>query len=69
MTSDEIGMRASDARLTLLELSPVQPSLEEAFMALTHDAVEFRAPAANPIDVTDPAESGEADLLLERTAA
>ena len=30
--------------VTLLELSPVQASLEEAFMALTRDAVEYRAP-------------------------
>jgi ABC-2 type transport system ATP-binding protein len=43
VTSDEIGRRAADHGLTLLELSPVQASLEEAFMALTHDAVEYRA--------------------------
>lgn len=44
MTTDEIGHRAAAAGLTLLELSPVKASLEEAFMALTHDAVEYRAP-------------------------
>jgi len=44
MSTDQIGYRASEAGLTLLELSPVQASLEEAFMALTHDAVEYRAP-------------------------
>jgi ABC-2 type transport system ATP-binding protein len=44
LSSDEIGWRASEAALTLLELAPVQASLEEAFMALTHDAVEYRAP-------------------------
>ncbi|MGZ8804208.1 MAG: ABC transporter ATP-binding protein, partial [Microbacterium sp.] len=43
LTSDEIGYRASDHGVTLLELSPVQASLEEAFMALTHDAVEYRS--------------------------
>jgi ABC-2 type transport system ATP-binding protein len=43
VTSDEVGRRASAHGLTLLELSPVQASLEEAFMALTHDAVEYRA--------------------------
>jgi ABC-2 type transport system ATP-binding protein len=43
VTSDEIGRRACAHGLTLLELSPVQASLEEAFMALTHDAVEYRA--------------------------
>ena len=44
MTSDDIGYRAAAAGLTLLELTPVQASLEEAFMALTRDAVEYRAP-------------------------
>lgn len=48
MTSDEIGYRAAAAGLTLLELSPVQASLEEAFMSLTHDAVEYRAPTQTP---------------------
>ena len=47
LTSDEIGYRAAAAGLTLLELSPVQASLEEAFMTLTHDAVEYRAPTQN----------------------
>ena len=46
LTSDEIGYRAAAGGLTLLELSPVQASLEEAFMALTHDAVEYRSSAA-----------------------
>jgi ABC-2 type transport system ATP-binding protein len=52
MTSDEIGYRAAAAGLTLLELAPVEASLEEAFMALTHDAVEYRAPdtAAAPAE-------------------
>jgi len=48
MTSDEIGYQAAAAGLTLLELSPVKASLEEAFMSLTHDAVEYRAPAPSP---------------------
>ena len=39
--ADEIGDRAAAAGLTLHELSPQQPSLEEAFMALTHDSVEY----------------------------
>jgi ABC-2 type transport system ATP-binding protein len=44
LTSDEIGYRAAAAGLTLLELSPVHASLEEAFMSLTHEAVEYRSP-------------------------
>ena len=47
MTSDEIGYRAAAAGVTLLELAPVKASLEEAFMSLTHDAVEYRAPASS----------------------
>jgi ABC-2 type transport system ATP-binding protein len=60
MTSDEIGYRAAAAGLTLLELAPVEASLEEAFMALTHDAVEYRAPDH---------ETASADAPLERMAS
>jgi ABC-2 type transport system ATP-binding protein len=45
LTSDQIGQIASDHSLTLFELAPVQASLEEAFMEMTSDAVEYRAPA------------------------
>jgi ABC-2 type transport system ATP-binding protein len=41
MTTDEIGMAAGGAGITLLELTPQQTSLEEAFMALTQDSVEY----------------------------
>jgi ABC-2 type transport system ATP-binding protein len=43
LTSDEIGARAAAAGIALAELTPVQASLEAAFMELTRDAVEFRA--------------------------
>jgi ABC-2 type transport system ATP-binding protein len=42
MSSDEIGRRAAGAGVTLFELSPIEASLEDAFMALTRDAVEYR---------------------------
>ena len=45
LTSDQIGQIASDNSVTLFELAPQQASLEEAFMELTSDAVEYRAPA------------------------
>jgi ABC-2 type transport system ATP-binding protein len=45
LTTDQVGTAAGSAGITLLELSPQQASLEEAFMNLTKDAVEFRAPA------------------------
>jgi len=41
MTASEIGQLASDLALTVHELSPLRASLEDAFMELTHDAVEF----------------------------
>ncbi len=43
MTSAEIGELAARRAFTLHELSPLTMSLEDAFMELTHDAVEFEA--------------------------
>ena len=45
LTTDEVGRLAGAAGITLLELTAQQASLEEAFVDLTRDAVEFRAPA------------------------
>jgi ABC-2 type transport system ATP-binding protein len=42
MTCDQIGIAAGNAGLTVLELTPQRASLEEAFMELTRDAVEYR---------------------------
>jgi ABC-2 type transport system ATP-binding protein len=44
LTTDQVGRLAGAAGITLLELTAQQPSLEEAFVDLTRDAVEFRAP-------------------------
>ena len=41
LSSDRIGIIAGEARINLFELAPQQASLEEAFMDLTRDAVEF----------------------------
>jgi ABC-2 type transport system ATP-binding protein len=43
LTTDQIGMTAGAAGITLLELTAQQASLEEAFIDLTRDAVEYRA--------------------------
>jgi ABC-2 type transport system ATP-binding protein len=43
LSSDAIGAQAAEAGIVLYELSPVQASLEQAFMELTKDDVEFRA--------------------------
>jgi ABC-2 type transport system ATP-binding protein len=44
LSSAEIGKVAAGARIALIELTPQQTSLEEAFMELTRDAVEFGTP-------------------------
>jgi ABC-2 type transport system ATP-binding protein len=44
LSTDQIGTTAGAAGITLLELTAQQASLEEAFMDLTRDAVEYRAP-------------------------
>jgi ABC-2 type transport system ATP-binding protein len=41
LTSAQIGDLATRDRLTVHELTPVLASLEDAFMELTHDSVEF----------------------------
>jgi ABC-2 type transport system ATP-binding protein len=44
LTSRQIGRIAAEAGIALSELTPRRPSLEEAFMALTRDAVEYATP-------------------------
>lgn len=41
LTSDEVGEAAHAAGITILELTPQRASLEEVFMELTADSVEF----------------------------
>jgi ABC-2 type transport system ATP-binding protein len=43
LTAEQIGMAAWRARLPVLELTAHNPSLEEAFMRLTDDAVDYRS--------------------------
>jgi len=45
MTTRAIGDLAAARSLTLHELTPLRGSLEDAFMELTHDAVEYRTSA------------------------
>jgi ABC-2 type transport system ATP-binding protein len=44
LSTDQIGRAAGAAGITLLELTERRASLEEAFIDMTRDAVEFRAP-------------------------
>ena len=41
MSSDDIGNLAAANAIALHELTPQQASLEEAFMTLTRDSVEY----------------------------
>ena len=43
LTAEQIGDTAAASGVTLHELTPQQASLEEAFMELTRDDIEFRA--------------------------
>ncbi len=54
LSSAEVGELAADRILTLHELSPLTGSLEDAFMELTHDAVEYRSGSGSS-PVTRPA--------------
>ncbi len=45
MTSEAVGTAAAAGGITLYELVPQQASLEEIFMELTHDSVQYRAGA------------------------
>jgi ABC-2 type transport system ATP-binding protein len=43
LTAEQIGTAASQARLPVFELTTQHVSLEEAFMQLTDDSVDFRS--------------------------
>ncbi|WP_433304383.1 ATP-binding cassette domain-containing protein [Actinoplanes sp. CA-030573] len=45
LSSEQIGDRAAAAHLTLYELSTAETSLEEAFMSMTRDTVEYSGSA------------------------
>jgi ABC-2 type transport system ATP-binding protein len=50
LNAQEIGDIAFDRQLPLHELSPQMASLEEAFMELTQDSVDYRGGTADPTD-------------------
>ena len=54
-TSEEIGRLAAREGIVLYELTPQQASLEEAFMRLTGDAVEYHAagPGARGLELEE----------------
>jgi ABC-2 type transport system ATP-binding protein len=61
MTAEAIGELAAANGVVLHELAMVQASLEEAFMELTEDSVDFRAPGSQaPPSDTFPSHGGSA---------
>jgi ABC-2 type transport system ATP-binding protein len=56
LRSDQIGDIAAEQGIALHELTPEQASLEEAFMRLTHDAVEYHA--SSDLPTSDAAQVG-----------
>jgi ABC-2 type transport system ATP-binding protein len=53
VTSERIGEVAARHAIVLHELTPQHASLEQAYMALTGDSVEFHAGALNPTETQD----------------
>ena len=47
LTAEQIGDRAAAAGIPVHELTPQRPSLEQAFMELTRDSVEYHASTQN----------------------
>jgi ABC-2 type transport system ATP-binding protein len=60
LSAPRIGELAASASLVLHELTPRLPSLEEAFMELTADSVEFGKVGASP-SAASPAGASQAD--------
>jgi ABC-2 type transport system ATP-binding protein len=71
LPSDRIGIAAAEAGIPLYELTPRLASLEEAFMTLTRDAVEYHGGTASqlPPESGDLASAGAAGAILDRTGA
>jgi ABC-2 type transport system ATP-binding protein len=53
MDSEAVGLVAAGAGIALIELTPVQATLEEAFMEITRDAVEFHGGLSDPAAVRE----------------
>jgi ABC-2 type transport system ATP-binding protein len=53
LTGEQIGEIALQERIVISELTPQQASLEDAFMSLTGDSVEYRASAGEENEATE----------------
>jgi ABC-2 type transport system ATP-binding protein len=52
VSSDDVGQLARDHGLTLLELSVHRASLEQRYLELTDDTVDYRPAATTPVPIT-----------------
>ena len=55
LTAEQVGEAAAARSIVLHELTPLRASLEEAFMDVTRDDVEFHA--ARPAEPREPEEA------------
>ena len=53
MDSEAVGLVAAREGIPLIELTPVQATLEEAFMEITRDAVEFHGGGPDPASLPE----------------
>jgi ABC-2 type transport system ATP-binding protein len=53
LTGEQIGKIALEAQIVISELTPQQASLEEAFMSLTGESVEYRAGAGEENEASE----------------
>ncbi len=67
MTSAEVGELSSRNSLTLHELVPLRASLEEAFMALTADVVEYRTKERSTPPTATPSPEDAGIYEMERS--
>jgi ABC-2 type transport system ATP-binding protein len=51
LSAETIGQLAADQQLVLYALTPLRASLEDAYMRLTGDAVEYRTHTAEPLEL------------------
>jgi ABC-2 type transport system ATP-binding protein len=53
LSSEQIGIAAAGAQITLYELASQGASLEEAYMALTEDSIDYRSSTHTGVDATE----------------
>ena len=49
LTAEQIGARAATTGIVLHELTPIRASLEDVFMDLTRDAVDYHGTATTSL--------------------